>query len=120
MFSFGILVWDEGTASVNNPLRYNELRNHVGYNKYIAHFPQILSKDVLEKGTTVFYYCPQFLQGGFCFDLLIECSDEEIDYYTNKYEQKAVQVLNYSSEDYWKVDTFGYPYQFFEEYERNN
>ena len=48
LFSFGILVWDEGTASVNNPLRYNELRNRVGYDEYIAHFPQMLSKNVLE------------------------------------------------------------------------
>ncbi len=117
LISFVALLWIEGITEIDDPLRYNELRNSVGYFEFIEHFPKELSKDVMEKTTTQFFYRPQFLQGGFNFELLIEQSEQELGSIAKKYEKEANNIIVGNNDDFSDVRTFGYPHTFFDGYE---
>ena len=43
----------------------------------------------MERPTTQFFYRPQFLQGGFNFELLIEQSEQELGNIAKKYDKEG-------------------------------
>jgi hypothetical protein len=120
LISFVTLIWIEDTTEIDDPLRYNELRHSVGYSEYIEHFPDELSTEVMEKATTQFFYRPQFLQGGFNFELLIEQSEQELGNIAKKYDKEGIDIIEGNSDDLSDVSTFGYPHTFFDGYEEFN
>jgi hypothetical protein len=83
-FIFIFVTVKEGTTYENNPLRYNHIRSIAGYKSFTYQFPSKISQELLQKNKVEFYYTPQFLQGGFDFELLLEMEDNEIDDYIDK------------------------------------
>ena len=73
----------EGTSHEENPLRYKHICNIAGYDKIRFQFPKEIPQDLIQNSKVKFYYRPQFLQGGFCFELLLE-TDNDIIFTSDK------------------------------------
>ena len=83
----------EGTSHEENPLRYKHICNIAGYEKIRFQFPKEIPQDLIQKNKVKFYYRPQFLQGGFCFELLLEMENKEIDDYIEQYIKQVKEII---------------------------
>lgn len=83
----------EGTSHEDNPLRYKHIYNISGYEKIRFQFPKEIPQDLIQNNKVKFYYRPQFLQGGFCFELLLEMKNKEIDDYIEKYKEQVKEII---------------------------
>ena len=83
----------EGTSHEENPLKYKHICKIAGYEKIRFQFPDEISQDLIQNNKVKFYYRPQFLQGGFCFELLLEMENEEIDDYIEKYKEQVKDII---------------------------
>ena len=52
-----------------------------------------IPQDLIQNNKVKFYYRPQFLQGGFCFELLLEMENKEIDDYIEKYKEQVKEII---------------------------
>ena len=83
----------EGTSHEENPLKYKHICNIAGYEKIRFQFPDEIPQDLIQNNKVKFYYRPQFLQGGFCFELLLEMKNKEIDDYIEKYKEQVKEII---------------------------
>lgn len=83
----------EGTSHEENPLRYKHICNIAGYEKIRFQFPKEIPQDLIQNNKVAFYYRPQFLQGGFCFELLLEMDNDRIDEYMKKYKDQVKEIV---------------------------
>ena len=83
----------EGTSHEENPLRYKHICNIAGYDKIRFQFPKEIPQDLIQNNKVKFYYRPQFLQGGFCFELLLETDNDIIDEYIKKYKDQVKEIV---------------------------
>ena len=118
-FSFVLLLWDEGTSHENNPWRYNHIKDIADYTSYTYQFPKELSEELLNDREVRFYYTPQFLQGAFQLNLLIELNANEMNKYINQYEgrEKVIIDMKKSSENDLQQYVIYGPYGIFKENE---
>ena len=93
-FSFVLLLWDEGTSHENNPWRYNHIKDIADYTSYTYQFPKELSEELLNDREVRFYYTPQFLQGAFQLNLLIELNANEMNKYIKQYENREKVIID--------------------------
>ena len=96
MLNFYTLIFvmvKEGTSHEENPLRYKHICNIAGYEKIRFQFPDEIPQDLIQNNKVKFYYRPQFLQGGFCFELLLEMENKEIDDYIEKYKEQVKEII---------------------------
>ena len=91
---------EEGVSYENNPLRYKHIYNIADYSKIRFHFPKEIPQDLLNSSKAKFYYRPQFLQAPFCFELLLEMNNDEIDEYIEKYKEQAKEIIEVNEENY--------------------
>ena len=89
----------EGTSYENNPLRYKHICNIAGYEKIRFQFPKEIPQDLIKNNKVKFYYRPQFLQGGFCFELLLEMDNDKIDEYMKKYKDQVKEIIEYNEKN---------------------
>ncbi|MCF0125733.1 MAG: hypothetical protein HUJ68_08285 [Clostridia bacterium] len=83
----------EGTSREENPLKYKHICNIAGYKKIRFQFPDEISQNLILNNKVKFYYRPQFLQAGFCFELLLEMEKDEIDEYIKKYKGQVKEII---------------------------
>lgn len=83
----------EGISHEENPLKYKHICNIAEYKKIRFQFPDEISQYLIENNKVEFYYRPQFLQGGFCFELLLEMENKEIDDYIEKYKEQVKETI---------------------------
>lgn len=83
----------EGTSHEENPLKYKHICNIAGYEKIRFQFPKEIPQDLIQNNKVKFYYRPQFLQGGFCFELLLETNNDIIDEYIKKYKDQVKEII---------------------------
>lgn len=83
----------EGTSHEENPIKYKHMCNIAGYEKIRFQFPEEIPQDLIKNNKVKFYYRPQFLQGGFCFELLLEMENKEIDDYIEKYKEQVKEII---------------------------
>ncbi len=83
----------EGTSHEENPIKYKHICNIAGYEKIRFQFPKEIPQDLIKNNKVKFYYRPQFLQGGFCFELLLEMENKEIDDYIEKYKEQVKEII---------------------------
>lgn len=83
----------EGTSHEYNPLSYKHICNIAGYERIRFQFPDEIPQDLIQNNKVEFYYRPQFLQGGFCFELLLEMENNEIDDYIEKYKEQVKELI---------------------------
>lgn len=88
-----IVMVKEGTSHEDNPLRYKHICNIAGYEKIRFQFPKEIPQDLIKDNRVKFYYRPQFLQGGFCFELLLEMDNDRIDEYMKKYKDQVKEIV---------------------------
>ena len=88
-----IVMVKEGTSHEDNPLRYKHIYNISGYEKIRFQFPKEIPQDLIQNNKVKFYYRPQFLQGGFCFELLLEMDNDRIDEYIKKYKDLVKEII---------------------------
>ena len=88
-----IVMVKEGTSHEDNPLRYKHICNIAGYEKIRFQFPKEIPQDLIQNNKVAFYYRPQFLQGGFCFELLLEMDNDRIDEYMKKYKDQIKEII---------------------------
>jgi hypothetical protein len=98
-FTFIFVTVKEGTSYENNPLRYNHIRSISGYKNFTYQFPNKISQEVLQKNKVEFYYTPQFLQGGFNLELLLEMENDEINDYIGKYKTYVKKIIEVNTEN---------------------
>lgn len=102
MLNFFTLIFitiKEGTSYENNPLRYNHIRSIAGYKSLTYQFPDKMPQKLLQGNKVEFYYTPQFLQGGFNLELLLEMENNEIDNYIDKYKTEVKEIIETSTEN---------------------
>ncbi len=110
ILNFFILVFvavDEGTSYENNPLRYKHIYNIAGYDTYTYQFPNKIPNDILDSNNVKFFYCPQFLQGGFNFELLLKMDNSDIDEYISKFSGNIQEEIEINSENKENLDLYG-------------
>lgn len=83
----------EGTSHEENPLKYKHICNIAEYEKIRFQFPKEIPQDLILNNKVKFYYRPQFLQGGFCFELLLEMDNDKIDEYLEKYKEQVKEII---------------------------
>ena len=83
----------EGTSHEENPQKYKRICNIAGYERIRFQFPDEIPQDLIQNNKVKFYYRPQFLQGGFCFELLLEMENKEIDDYIEKYKGQVKEII---------------------------
>ena len=88
-----IVMVKEGTSHEDNPLRYKHICNIAGYEKIRFQFPKEIPQDLIHNNKVKFYYRPQFLQGGFCFELLLEMDNDRIDEYMERYKDQVKEII---------------------------
>lgn len=96
MLNFYTLIFvmvKEGTSHEENPLRYKHICDIAGYEKIRFQFPDEIPQDLIQNNKVKFYYRPQFLQGGFCFELLLETDNDIIDEYIKKYKDQVKEII---------------------------
>ena len=96
MLNFYTLIFvmvKEGTSHEENPLKYKHLCNIAGYEKIRFQSPDEIPQDLTKNKKVKFFYRPQFLQGGFCFELLLEMENKEIDEYIEKYKEQVKKII---------------------------
>lgn len=98
-FIFIFLIWDEGTAYENNPLRYRHIYSIAGYKSLTYQFPKKIPQESLKNDTVRFFYSPQFLQGAFRLELLQEMEIQDINDYINNYKDKVKEVIEVNDEN---------------------
>lgn len=115
-FSFVVLFLEEGTSNETNPYRYNHIKNIAGYTNYTYQFPKEISDSFVSDRNVKFYYSPQFLQGAFNFNLLMDLDDNEINNYIEKYEDKAKIIIDMKENDKSEIQQYivSEPYGIFE------
>ena len=91
---------EEGTSHEENPQKYKHTYNIAGYKKIRFHFPTEIPQDLIQNNKAKFSYRPQFLQGGFCFELLMEMTNSEIDAYIEKYKELAKEKIEVNEKNY--------------------
>lgn len=101
-FIFIFVIVEEGTAYEDNPSRYKHILNIAGYESIRYQFPDEIPQELIQRNKVKFYYRPQFLQGGFCFELLLEMENDEIDEYIGKYKEQVEEIVevNETNSDY--------------------
>lgn len=87
------VIVKEGTSYEENPLKYKHICYIAGYEKIRFQFPDEIPQDLIQNNKVKFYYRPQFLQGGFCFELLFEMENKEIDNYIEKYKEQVKEII---------------------------
>jgi hypothetical protein len=102
-FTFIFVIVKEGTSYEDNPLKYNHIRSIAGYKNVTYQFPDKIPQELLQKNKVEFYYTPQFLQGGFNFELLLEMENNEIDDYIGKYETYVKKIIEVNTENIDKL-----------------
>ena len=90
---------NEGVSYEDNPYRYNHIYSISGYKEFTYQFPKKLSKDLLKNDKVKFYYSPQFLQGGFNLELLLDMQIEDINNYILQYEDRVKQFIEIKEEN---------------------
>lgn len=98
-FTFIFVIAKEGTSYENNPLRYNHIRSIAGYKNLTYQFPDKIPQELLQRNKVKFYYTPQFLQGGFNLELLLETENNEIDDYIDKYKTEVKEIIEVNAEN---------------------
>ncbi|MCI8411703.1 MAG: hypothetical protein HFJ40_04625 [Clostridia bacterium] len=110
VLNFFILVFvavDEGTSYENNPLRYEHIYNIAGYDIYTYQFPNKIPNDILDSNNVRFFYCPQFLQGGFNLELLFEMDHSDIDSYISNFSHDIQKEIEINSENKHDLNSYG-------------
>lgn len=97
--SISVMV-EEGTSHEESIQKYKHIYNIAGYKKIRFHFPSEIQQDLIQNNKAKFYYRPQFLQGGFCFELLMEMTNSEIDAYIEKYKELAKEKMEVNEKNY--------------------
>lgn len=98
----------EGTSHEDNPLRYRHICNIAGYEKIRFQFPSEIPQELIQNNKVKFYYRPQFLQGGFCFELLLEMNHDKIDEYIEKYKEQVRERIEVKETNYDQLyDKYG-------------
>ena len=98
----------EGTSHEDNPLRYRHICNIAGYEKIRFQFPSEIPQELIQNNKVKFYYRPQFLQGGFCFELLLEMNNDKIDEYIEKYKEQVREIIEVKETNYDQLyDKYG-------------
>lgn len=92
-FTLIFVMVKEGISHEDNPLRYKHIYNIAGYEKIRFQFPKEIPQDLIQNNKVKFYYRPQFLQGGFCFELLLEMENDRIDEYMEKYKAQVKEII---------------------------
>lgn len=98
-YTFIFVMVKEGTSYENNPLRYKHICNIAGYEKIRFQFPKEIPQDLIHNNKVKFYYRPQFLQGGFCFELLLEMDNDRIDEYMERYKDQVKEIIEYNEKN---------------------
>lgn len=114
-----LLFFDEGMSYEDNPWKYNHIKKIANYTSYTYQFPSELSSEFLRDRKVKLYYTPQFLQGAFQLNLLIELNENEMNEYIEKYEENSKIVVNMKeklNEDLKQYAIYE-PYGIFKEYE---
>lgn len=96
VLNFFIIIFvmvDEGTSYEDNPLNYEHICNIAGYNNIRFQFPDKIPQDLIKNNKVKFLYRPQFLQGGFCFELLLEMENDDINEYIKKHETEVKEIV---------------------------
>lgn len=106
-FIFIFVAVDEGTSYENNPLRYKHIYNIVGYDTYTYQFPNKIPNDILNSNNVKFFYSPQFLQGGFNFELLLKMDNSDIDSYISNFNQNIQKEIEINSENKYDLNSYG-------------
>lgn len=110
ILNFFILVFvavDEGTSYENNPLRYKHIYNIAEYNIYTYQFPNKIPNDILDSNNVKFFYSPQFLQGGFNLELLLEMDNSDIDEYISNFSSNIQKEIEINSENKYDLSLYG-------------
>lgn len=97
--TFIFVIIKEGTSYENNPLKYNHICSIAGYKNLTYQFPDKIPKELLQRNKVKFYYTPQFLQGGFNLELLLETENNEIDDYIGKYKTEVKEIIEVNAEN---------------------
>ena len=124
MLNFYTLIFvmvKEGTSHEENPLKYKHICNIAGYEKIRFQFPDEIPQYLIQNNKVKFYYRPQFLQGGFCFELLLEMENNEIDEYIEKYKEQVREIIKVNetnSDDLY--DKYGIDIPVIFDYEEGN
>lgn len=92
-YTFIFVMAKEGTSHEENPLKYKHICNIAGYERIRFQFPDEILQDLIQNNKVKFYYRPQFLQGGFCFELLLEMDNDKIDEYIEKYKEQVKEII---------------------------
>lgn len=106
-FIFIVISFEEAISYENNPLRYKHIYNIAGYSRYTYQFPNEIPNELLQNNKVQFFYCPQFLQGSFNMELVLEMSNEEIDNYISKYKNKVRKVIEVNDDISSLYGTYG-------------
>ncbi len=115
------VIVKEGTSHEDNPLRYKHICNIAGYEKIRFQFPNEIPQDLIQNNKVEFYYRPQFLQGGFCFELLLEMENKEIDDYIEKYKEHVKEIIEVNETNFDKLyDNYGIDTPVIFDYEEEN
>ena len=96
--TFIFVMVQEGTSYEDNPQKYKHICNIAGYEKIRFQFPDEIPQDLIQNNKVKFYYRPQFLQGGFCFELLLEMDNDKIDEYIEKYKGQVKEIIEVNEE----------------------
>ena len=118
---FAFIIVEEGTSYEDNPYRYNHIYKISGYKSFTYQFPDKMPKEWLYKNNVKFFYRPQFLQGGFQFELLIPMEIEEMDNYITKYNDKVKEVIKVTDDNIYDLDkNYGIskPFNVFDDYDK--
>ena len=98
------VIVKEGTSSEDDPLKYEHISSIAGYKSLTYQFPDKISQELIESNKVKFYYTPQFLQGGFCFELLLEMDNKKIDSYIDKYRSQIREIIEVTEDNIEKLD----------------
>lgn len=102
ILNFTIVIFvaiEEGTSYEDNPYKYSHIYNISDYKEFTYQFPREISKEQIENDKTRFYYSPQFLQGGFNFELLVEMKNDDMNNYISLYQNKIKKIIDMSQEN---------------------
>lgn len=120
-FTLIFVMVKEGISHEDNPLRYKHICNIAGYEKIRFQFPKEISQDLIQNNKVKFYYRPQFLQGGFCFELLLEMENNEIDDYIEKHKEYVKEIIEVNETNIDKLyDNYGIDTPVIFDYEEEN
>ena len=124
MLNFYTLIFvivKEETSHEENPMKYKHICNIAGYEKIRFQFPDEIPQDLIQNNKVKFYYRPQFLQGGFCFELLLEMDNDKIDEYMEKYKNQVKEIIEVNETNFDKLfDTYGIDTPVIFDYEEDN